>query len=216
MLRNFGVEIQTKGATHFDPGVEERCKLRKSTRHHVFGYWQNERYFEKHALKIRQDLRPSPSRELLNGPLQKQISETNSVCIHARRLFGMPNSQMPHGSRDSKYPTLSPEYYRRAISQIKSKISNPFFYCFSDEPSWLEANFASLGSHVIIQSSSGRRNEIDDLYLMSQCKHFIIANSTYSWWAAWLGAYPQKAVFAPNPTVYFGAAEPSSGWHVSV
>jgi len=114
---------------------------------------------------------------------------TNSVSIHFRRgdYVTNPLTSQHHG-------VCSNKYYQDAISLLKSKISQPHFFLFSDEPEWLKTNVSLQEPFRIIDNNPG----YVDLYLMSNCKHNIIANSSFSWWGAWLNNNPDKIVIAPH------------------
>jgi hypothetical protein len=112
----------------------------------------------------------------------QKISESNAVCLHARR-----------GKYKFALPT---EYYHRAVEYVAQKISNPHFYCFSDDPEWIFKNLSIDYSYTVIDHNKEDRN-YEDLWLMTKCKHYIIANSTFSWWGAWLNPISDKIVIAP-------------------
>lgn len=90
------------------------------------------------------------------------------------------------------------EYYLSAIEIIRSKVANPVFYLFSDDLEWVNRNWGGIIPAAQTLQGLGFSAE-EEFYLMSRCKHFIVANSTYSWWAAWLGADSSKIVTAPVP-----------------
>ena len=90
----------------------------------------------------------------------------------------------------------TPEYYEKAIAYIATKISSIQFYVFTDDPEWVNANF-EIENAIYVQHNTGS-DSWQDMYLMSQCKHNIIANSSFSWWGAWLNSNPSKIVIAPT------------------
>nr|VFK65587.1 MAG: Glycosyl transferase family 11 [Candidatus Kentron sp. TUN] len=93
--------------------------------------------------------------------------------------------------------TCSLDYYQRAVRLLQERIeSNPRFYVFSDDPDWVQANLRLDGQMHIVRHNNTDTN-FEDLRLMSACSHHIIANSTFSWWGAWLNPSPQKIVIAP-------------------
>jgi len=159
------------------------------------GWLANENYFL--------DVRPTIIREFtlkdeidnVNKSLLQEIQETNSVSIHFRR-----GEYLTH----SFFGILKLDYYYNAISEICQKIDNPRFYIFSDDPSWVAKNFKISKNHVIVKNNSqtetffNTRFDYIDLMLMKACKHNIIANSTFSWWAAWLNKNTNKIVIAPK------------------
>ena len=116
--------------------------------------------------------------------LADQISKQNAISIHARRV------QYSH--------LLDLSYYIEAISIIKQSVEKPVFFVFSDDIEWCRNNFPNAESLNFI--SHDMTDEVADLWLMSLCKHHIIANSSFSWWGAWLSAYQAKIVVAPKNT----------------
>lgn len=153
------------------------------------GYFQNPIIF--------QDLRTVLLKELtfpalcgIAKKIEMKISTSeNSVAIHVRRGdYLKPEINAIHG-------VLTMEYYIESIAIINNKITKPFFYIFSDDAIWCEANFSFLDSKEVI---SGKNLAWVDMCLMSKCKHQIIANSSFSWWGAWLNNNPKKIVIAPK------------------
>ena len=88
-------------------------------------------------------------------------------------------------------------YYHEAIKFILQNITNPHFFIFSDDPAWVEKNLV-MDYPITIMNQNGVIRDYEDLYLMSLCQHFIIANSSFSWWAAWLSTNVNKIVVAPK------------------
>ena len=157
------------------------------------GYWQSEKYFAtsdsiKQALNFKKSLNYE-SEMLKLEILQKE----NSVSIHVRRgdYILSPESIQFHG-------TCTIDYYKSAINLIREYVNKPFFYFFSDEPKWVEQNIVSgLTNYTIVKHNQGA-DSWQDMALMSKCKHHIIANSSFSWWGAWLNTSPNKIVIAPK------------------
>jgi hypothetical protein len=111
-----------------------------------------------------------------------------------------PVTQKKHGTCDS-------EYYKRALEYITEKVSNPHFYVFSDDMQWTKQNLDIPQPVCYVDQNSPNMGHVD-MYLMSLCRHHIIANSTFSWWGAWLNKNPDKIVIAPKK--WFAAAEYNS------
>ena len=156
------------------------------------GFWQTEKYFIEFEDQIRKDFAfKSPLNEK-NSQLVKQISETNSVSIHLRRgnYVSDPSTSVVHGTCDL-------EYYRNAAKLVAEKIGDPVFYIFSDDPEWVKENLIVDFPSVYVNHNSGKEG-YNDMRLMSHCKHNIIANSTFSWWGAWLNENREKIVVAPK------------------
>ena len=124
-------------------------------------------------------------------PVMRMLTE-NSVCVHFRRGNYVHNQEVSkvHGC-------CSHKYYQRAIELIQRKVESPELYVFSDDIPWVKEHFqAGLPVHYVDHNST--TDEHIDLWLMNHCKHHIIANSSFSWWGAWLAQNPEKVVIAPK------------------
>ncbi|HMK17654.1 MAG TPA: alpha-1,2-fucosyltransferase [Chitinophagaceae bacterium] len=155
------------------------------------GYFQSENYFLPVKDIIKADF-------TFQNDIIKNIKEfstslinSNSVSVHIRR-----GDFKKDQTTADYHGTLSLDYYKSAIELIKSKIGNPAFFFFSDDIDWVKENLPIPG--VTFVSKTITENHFEDLYLMSQCKHNIIANSSFSWWGAWLNTNPEKLVIAPK------------------
>lgn len=155
------------------------------------GYWQSEKYFQEIASVIRSDLTLVEQLPPHLDQLRNQICNTTSVSLHVRRgdYASDPTTTAFHG-------LYSPGWYAKAAEEIKKSVSNPHFFIFSDDYEWVKGNL-NLNSPCTFIKPSPDGKEAQDLYLMSQCEHNIIANSSFSWWAAWLNNNPEKKVIAP-------------------
>ena len=92
----------------------------------------------------------------------------------------------------------TPEYYEKAIVEVKKRVENPIFYIFSDDLVWSEDFVKSYGLDYRIVDHNRGKDSYKDMYLMTQCKHNIIANSSFSWWGAWLGEKKDRVVVCPE------------------
>jgi hypothetical protein len=156
------------------------------------GWWQSELYFRDHREVILSDL---SFREPPNDANQKwidQIHTTNSVCVHVRRGDYVSD---PYILENVGLCGL--DYYRAALDLIRSRISSPTFFVFSDDPEWTRQNLPVPEPRHFVTHNYGI-SDWEDLRLMSACKHYVIANSTFSWWGAWLSTNPEKIVIAPK------------------
>lgn len=156
------------------------------------GYWQDERYFIAHREHIRQDfIFPvfSEEAQFLANCIEKQ-SETISVHIRRGDYIADPTINAVHG-------LCSSAYYAAAIARIKERATSPTLYLFSDDPAWVRANFDTQGLPATIIDLHDKNSEFEDMHLMRLCKHHIIANSSFSWWGAWLSA-EQGVTVAPQ------------------
>lgn len=156
------------------------------------GVFQSEKYFENIKGKVKDAFRFTPFQTSKNLDLQQKMQNENSIAIHIRKGKDYSNG-LPYQN------TCSVNYYINAIDYIKSKINNPTFYIFTDNPSWVENNLKKHINYSLIDwnPAIGYGNHYD-MQLMSYAKHNIIANSTYSWWGAWLNSNPQKIVIGPK------------------
>jgi hypothetical protein len=154
------------------------------------GYWQSWKYFHSIAPLIRRRFTVRKCRLSQKALLlADKIQQSNAVCIHVRRTDYAKPQNAPIG-------VLPSGYYRNAIRYIVSRINKPVFYLFSDER---ELCMEDMEMFREINAISIQCNtNIEDLYLMTRCRHHIIANSTYSWWGAWLNANSDKTVIAPD------------------
>ena len=154
------------------------------------GLWQSEGYFIDIADLIREDLRITPPDDVNNRRTRDKIQECNSVSMHVR-WFDAPNSDARHN--------LDLDYYFKAIAYIRARVSNPHFFIFSDDTTAAATKLAlPAGDFTCVTHNRGDENAFADLWLMTQCRHFITANSTFSWWGAWLGEGEGKIVLAPG------------------
>lgn len=169
---------------------EEFLNLTKNT--YLNGYWQSEKYFLEISDILRKEFsfKNPPDRETKN--LLNQIKHINSVSLHIRRGDYVSDSQ----TKAAHYVDLE-EYYKKAVNYIMENSNNPHFYIFSDDPQWVKDNFIKDFDYTIIDFNPTDKG-YEDLRLMSTCKHNIIANSSFSWWGAWLNNNPEKIVIAPS------------------
>lgn len=182
----------------YDPGVlrMDDCTLT--------GYWQCEKYFLNVRKELRNELVPTVVSDK-SIEIARQMG-TNSVALHVRRSDSLSARAMPyHGLLTDS------DYYSRAIEYVESRVPNCHYFVFSDDIRWCRENLKIDATFVDHNPMSGvcdadgiiakgfRGRECEDLWLMSQCQHAIIANSTFSWWAAWLGEDGRdRIVIAPK------------------
>lgn len=156
------------------------------------GYWFSYKYFDHIRDVLRKDFTPRQIDER-NQALLTQIKNTeNPVAVHIRRgdYVSNPNANKFHG-------VLSLDYYREAVRLITDKMPNAQFYVFSDDASWVKEHFSFLKNPVFVDFNRDANNHMD-IFLMSNCKHNIIANSGFSWWGAYLNDNKNKTVIAPE------------------
>jgi Glycosyl transferase family 11 len=160
---------------------------------YLFGYWQSERYFADVAASIRKDFEFKTQLNSKNDSLARQIRNVNAVSLHVRRGDYVKNPVTL-----AKHGVCSPEYYRDAIARITEEVDAPFFFIFSDDIQWVKENVGIEYPCKYIDHNSGA-DSFNDMRLMSMCRHHIIANSSFSWWGAWLAQSPRQIVIAPEP-----------------
>lgn len=159
---------------------------------YLSGYWQSEKYFSPVAQQIRQLF----SLDINQGhtcfsTYQKIKSSPNSVSLHVRRgdMVRNPEVAKIHGS-------CNLDYYQRCMRKIEELVQTPEYFVFSDDPVWCKENLQSDFPISFVTDNSGDKSYLD-IQLMRHCKHQIIANSSFSWWGAWLNSNPNKVVLAP-------------------
>jgi hypothetical protein len=154
------------------------------------GYWQSEDYFKDIEATIRADLRIQPPADVENMEVASKMRNSLAVAVHVR-FFDAPNEI---GANDAPG-----EYYRRAVQRMEKLAPDAHYFVFSDHPDAAMSRIPLSAERVtVVSHNRGVETAYADLWLMSLCQHFIIANSTFSWWAAWLGEYPEKIVIAPG------------------
>ncbi len=185
MFRRSGFVVEP----HFNywPGI---CEI--SSDSYLLGYWQSEKYFIDAANEIRTDLTFKSPLSSKNAELAAAIRLGNSISLHVRRgdYTSNPKTTATHG-------LCSLEYYRSAIQYVIERVERPSFYIFSDDPAWVRENMKIGYPSVYVDHNHGAES-YNDMRLMGLCKHHIIANSSFSWWGAWLNPDSEKIVVAPR------------------
>lgn len=156
----------------------------------VTGYWHSEKHFAGYERAVRAELTPKRLARSARA-VKRRIKRTpQSVAVHVRRGDKASNPALL-----GLFGVCSPEYYSRAAALICERRDNPHFYVFSDDPAWCADNLELPDEMEIV---SGETTGCEDLALISSCDDAIIANSTFSWWGAWLGETPDSIVVAPK------------------
>jgi len=154
------------------------------------GYWQNEQYFKEIEGIIRREF---TVKEPADRELSDTIAESNAVCVNVRRgdYVTNPSSRKMHGF-------VGEEYYQRAIQSIIGRVADPAFFVFSDDIDWCREHLSlPQGATFVTHHYAGKKFGAY-LKLMTLCRHFIIPNSSFAWWAAWLCGNREKIVIAPS------------------
>ncbi|MGC5703638.1 alpha-1,2-fucosyltransferase [Pseudomonas sp. NFXW11] len=159
---------------------------------YLMGYWQSERYFQDIESTVRNDFSFKLELSDINLELAKKIAQSNSVSLHVRRGDYVNNEK-----NKSIYSSCSIEYYQSAINHISQYVTEPEFFIFSDDIEWAKSNLSIPFASMYINHNQAAES-YNDMRLMSLCKHNIIANSSFSWWGAWLNNNKGKLVIAPK------------------
>lgn len=159
------------------------------------GYWQNEKYFKDIEDIIRKDFIFKNKLNRENLKLLKRIKNTNSVGLHIRN-YGITYDEKA-SIRDLKnFGIMKISYYQNALKYLENKINNFKIFIFSDDINWVKKKYDFKSDNILYVDNEGK--DYEQLQLMSLCKHQIISNSTFSWWAAWLNDNPYKIVISPQ------------------
>ena len=179
-----------KNPTVYEPSVHD---INTST--YFKGNWQSEKYFKDYREELCRMFTPVKPFSPHAQAMIDEVAQGNSVAIHIRR-----GDYMDLGN------TISMDYYERAINSIRPMLEKPVFYIFSDDrdycKAYFESHFKDLNFKYPVYPSEN--TTLDDFFLMTACKHQIIANSSYSWWAAWLNSNPEKRIIAPEVNMWSG------------
>jgi hypothetical protein len=159
---------------------------------YLLGYWQSERYFADIADTLRDEFRPRAPLSCWAAGVSAEIIRTGGVRLHDRRGdFAAEHGRRVHGA-------ASLEYYRSATALLDEQLGNPLYFAFSDDPDWVAENLRLPRIRVVTRDDGGRHaSAVEELALMASCRSHIIANSTFSWWGAWLADIPDGTVVAP-------------------
>ncbi len=156
------------------------------------GYWQDQRYFADICAELREELAFSTTHTAANEGLAVAMRATESVAVHIRQLHGVPAGVDTPSSTTASLPA---EYYRVAIARIRELIPRARIYLFSDSPSHAVLPIGEDDAVRVV--NEGEDAQYEDLWLMSQCRHFVLANSTFSWWGAWMGRTAHSVIVSP-------------------
>ena len=170
----------------FDPSI-----LDLTPPAHLTGNWQSERYFADSADLIRAEFQLAAPFTPDRAQLAETIVARNAVSAHVRRgdYVSNPVANAYHG-------TCDPDWYAAAKSRMDDAVPNGDYVIFSDDPDWARTNLSDFANALFVEPSGDGKDE-QDLHLMAMCRHHIIANSSFSWWGAWLNPRPDKVVIAP-------------------
>ncbi len=158
------------------------------------GYWQSEGYFNSAEGAVREQFR---FRQPVSGFTQRMaeaIAGTpDAVFVHVRR-----GDYVTNANANQHHGVCGIDYYQQAVVHIRERISNPHFYVFSDDLAWVKQELGPLLNPATYVDGNRGSDSWQDMFLMRQCRHAIIANSSFSWWGAWLNDHPDRIVVAPR------------------
>jgi hypothetical protein len=154
------------------------------------GYWQSELYFKNYSKEIKKIFNFSDQLNKQNYLIANDINKNDSISIHIRRGDFLLK-------RNNNHKIDLKNYYLKAIDKSSKCFKNPKYFIFTDDPLWVTENFILDYSYIVVDVNRGAKSFFD-MYLMSLCKSNIIANSSFSWWSAWLNNNKDKIVYAPK------------------
>jgi len=178
--------------------ITEKCPnfdsnmLNISDNSYLEGYWGSEKYFSDIEDIIRKDFTPKNKPDNATIELIQRIKNCNSVSVHVRR-----NDYVMDKKTHDFHGLCGLGYYKKSIALITKKITNPSFFIFSDDPNWCKTNLR-LCYPTNYVTHNLEKKDYEDMILMSECKHNIIANSSFSWWGAWLNQNKNRIIIAPK------------------
>jgi hypothetical protein len=194
ILQNLLIKIYGVDAEYIFPldgGFKFHSKifeLQREKNYYIDGFWCNEDYFSNIREKIIAEFGFTEQSIDGNQLVLSMIQKTESVSVHIRRGDYVGNSS---------FDIVGIEYYKQAIHFISEKLVNPIFFFFTEDMDYVRNEFEFLENKYLVDYNKGK-NSYKDMFLMSNCKHAIIANSTFSFWGAYLSKNNEKIVIAPN------------------
>lgn len=161
---------------------------------YLIGYWQSEKYFQDICDIILKDFSFTTKPDAENTKMADQIKDkkATAVSLHVRRGDYVTNQHA-----NTFHGTSPMEYYQKAVDLMAKKVQKPHFFIFSDDPAWTQENLKTGHPTTYVTNNDGDKG-FEDMRLMMQCQHHIIANSSFSWWGAWLNPSTEKIVMAPK------------------
>lgn len=182
-----GAPIYSEKHSGFDQNLlEQACPI------WLNGYWQSYKYFDVISDTIKREIGKVGALGKGSQSIYKQITSSESICIHVRRgdYVTNLNASQTHG-------LCSLDYYSKGLKMVGEGLKDPTVFIFSDDPEWVRSNLKVPFKSVVVDAN-GSDDAHQDLWLMKSCQRFVIANSSLSWWGAWLADSPKKMVVAPR------------------
>ena len=177
---------------HFQywPGIMGITGTTRGT--YLHGYWQSEKYFADVAATIRSDFNFRMPWDAEDTAVRDRMQSQPSASVHIRR------GDYVTGKNQRVYASCSLDYYLAAIKHIKACVPHVKFYFFSDDPDWVRNHFGAISEGLEVVDHNHGARSAHDMRLMALADHHVIANSSFSWWAAWLNPSTSKMVIAPK------------------
>jgi hypothetical protein len=191
----FGIKLKLWAPMDVLRGTQPSCtdycpelfELDTSQNYYLYGYWQNEHYLRRVAGEIFDSFVFPPETEPKNMELRWEIAEANAIGVHVREGDFVI----------AKFPLCGREYYGKAVKYMEERVDSPRYYVFSDNIEYAKSVFGEMENVRYVNHNKDKQS-YRDMQLMSLCKHNITANSTFSFWGAYLNKNPGKHVIAPN------------------
>ena len=183
-LSKFRQRIHMEKSLEYDPDVA--CLKDGS---YLWGYFQSLKYFQTHQKKIRECFKREANTSIYTTECLRAVGNSNSVAVQIRRGDYVTNKAANHS-----IGVLPLDYYQRAIKLVKELTHTDCFCVFSDDILWCRQHL-QLPHATFVERRGG--GPVDDLSLAAQCTHLIAANSTFSWWSAWLNQHESRVVIVP-------------------
>jgi len=185
--RVLGLTFFSERQFNFDPTIG---KIANNT--YIEGFFQSEKYFKSIKEELREDFKFILPMDEENVSLSQRMVAGNSVSLHIRR-----GDYVQKQRYSDTYATCSLDYYRRGVEYIAQRFEEPTLFIFSDDIPWARGHLKLPYKCIYVSHNTGKKS-YEDMRLMSFCKHNIIANSSFSWWGAWLNKNENKIVIAPQ------------------
>lgn len=180
--RSYYLEDLDKG---FQPEIFDKENI------YLDGYWQCEKYFADIRELLLKEFQFPQKISSYSCKILEEIEKCPAVSIHVRR-----GDYLTEENKKIYGNICTREYYKNSIDWFRKHIRTPYFFLFSDDIEWTKKNIWEPGMKIVEKAKD--KKDYEDMFLMSKCKHHIIANSSFSWWGAWLNAYENKLVIAPG------------------
>lgn len=176
---------------------------------YISGYWQNPKYFEEYAEVIRKDF-------TLKVELPSEVKDEHEYLRSIKRplvMVGIRRYQEAVG-QPTRLKVCGADYYNNAMSYVAERLDNPLFVIFGQDREWAEQNLDKKYSTYFVKAKSGEMSAVSDLYLMANCNHAIISNSSYYWWGAWLQFTNQNDHIVVCSNNFINSNTPCKEWTI--